>query len=56
MVESIQSAQGIPYDAIKIGTDATSSFKVNGSRLKHYISSEPIEGKVSYDLLDASFT
>ena len=38
------------YGDIKIGTDATTSFKVNGTRLKHYISSEPIEGNVSYNL------
>jgi len=29
-------------------------FKVNESRLKHYLVGEPIEGKVSYDLPDAT--
>jgi len=38
------------YGAIEIGTDTTGSFKVNGSRLKHYIAGEPIVGKVSCDL------
>ena len=37
-----------PYGTIEIGTDTT--FKVNGSRLKHYIAGEPIDGKVSCDL------
>ena len=45
-----------PYGAIEIGTDAKSSFKVSGSRLKHYIFIKPIEGKVSCDLPDASST
>ena len=39
-----------PYGAIEIGTDTTGSFKVNRSKLKHYIAGEPIEGKVSCDL------
>ena len=39
-----------PYVAIEIGTDTIGSFKVNGSKLKHYIAGEPIEGKVSCDL------
>jgi len=34
-----------PYGAIEIGTEATHSFKVNGSRLKPYIASESLEGK-----------
>ena len=40
------------YGVVEVGTDATGSFKVNGSRLKHYIIGEPIEGKVSCDLPD----
>jgi len=42
-----------PYGAIDIGTEATGTFKVNGSRLKHYLVGELIEGKVSYNLPDA---
>ena len=42
------------YGAIDIGTEATSTFKVNGSRLKHYLVGEPIEGKVSYNLPNAA--
>jgi len=41
-----------PYVLIEVGTNATGSFKVNGSGLKHYIASEPFEGKVSCDLPD----
>jgi len=41
-----------PYGAIEIGTDTIRSFKVNGSRLKHYVVGDPIEGKVSYSLPD----
>ena len=45
------------YGAIEIGVEATSlAFKVNGSRLKHYIAGKPIEGKVTYALLDALST
>jgi len=43
-----------PYEAIDIGTEATGTFKVNGSRLKHYFVGEPIDEKVSYNLLDAT--
>ena len=43
-----------PYGAIEIGTDAMETFKVNGSRLKHYNVGEPIDGKVSYDRPDAA--
>jgi len=42
-----------PCGVVDIGTEATGTFKVNGSRLKHYLVGEPIEGKVSYNLLDA---
>jgi len=45
-----------PYGTIEISTDAIGSFKVNGSRLKHYIAGELIEGKVSCDLPDAPST
>ena len=41
-----------PYGVFEVGTAATGPFKVNGSRLKRYIASEPIEDKVSCDLLD----
>ena len=34
-----------PYGAIEIGTEATCSFKVNGSGLKPYIAGESLEGK-----------
>jgi len=34
-----------PYGATEIGTEATGSFKVNGSRLKPYIAGESLEGK-----------
>ena len=40
--------------AIEVGTEATSTFKVSESRLKHYIAGEPIDGKVTHDLPDAS--
>jgi len=43
-----------PYEAIDVGMEAIGTFKANGSRLKHYLVGEPIEGKVSYDLPDAS--
>ena len=39
-----------PYGAIDIDIEATGTFKVNGSRLKHYLVGEPIEEKVSYEL------
>jgi len=42
-----------PYGAINIGTEATGTVKMNGSRLKHYLVGEPIEGKVSYNLPNA---
>jgi len=41
-----------PYGEIDIGTEATSTFKVDGSRLKHYLGGEPIKRKVSYNLSD----
>jgi len=41
-----------PYRVIDVGTETTGTFKVNGSRLKHYLVAEPIEGKESYDLPD----
>ena len=43
-----------PYGAIEIANETTSSFKVNGSRLKHYIAGEPLEGKVTVAPLDIS--
>ena len=43
-----------PYRAIEIGMEATMAFKVNASRLKHYIASELIEGKVISSLPKAS--
>jgi len=39
------------YGAIDIATDAISTFKVNGSWLKHYYVGRPIDGKASYILL-----
>jgi len=39
---------------IEIGTETTSPFKVNGSRLKHYIAGESLEGKVTCVLPDVS--
>jgi len=43
-----------PYVVIYIGTEAMGTFKVNGLRLKHYYAGEQIDGKVSYNLLDAT--
>ena len=43
-----------PYGVIDIGTEATATFKVNGSRLKQYLVGELIKGKVSYDLPDVA--
>jgi len=37
-----------PYGVIEVGFEATSTLKVNASRLKHYLVGEPIAGKVSY--------
>jgi len=45
-----------PHGAIKISIDATGSFKVNGSRLKHYIAGETLEGKVTCALPNVSFS
>jgi len=36
--------------AIEIETEATGTFLVNESQLKHYIMGKPIDGKVSHDL------
>jgi len=44
-----------PYEAIDISMEATSIFKVNGSRLKHYYVGELINGKVSYNLPKCHF-
>ena len=41
-----------PYGAIEVGNETTGSFKVNGSRLKHYIASESLEGKATCALPD----
>ena len=41
-----------PYGVIEIGTEATGSFKVNGSCLKPYIAGESLEGKGICSLLD----
>lgn len=41
-----------PYGAIEIGNETTDSFKVNGSRLKHYVAGESLEGKVTCVLPD----
>jgi len=38
------------YRAIEIWTEVMGSFKLNGSKLKHYIAREPLEGKVSSGL------
>ena len=43
-----------PYGAIEIGNATTGSFKVNGSRLKHYIAGELLEGMGTCALPDAS--
>ena len=43
-----------PYGAIDKGPEATGTFKVNRLRLKHYFVGEPINGKVSYRLPDAT--
>lgn len=43
-----------PYEAIEIGTEANVAFNVNGSRLKQLVAGEPIEGKTTCALLDAS--
>ena len=43
-----------PYRAIEIDTETTDSFKVNGSRLKHYIANESLEGRVTCTLPDVS--
>ena len=37
-----------PYGAIETGAETTGSFKVNGSRLKHYIAGKSLEGEVTY--------
>ena len=42
------------YGVIDIGTEAISTFKVNGSWVKHYYAGEPINEKVSYNLPDAA--
>jgi len=42
-----------PYGAIEVRMEATRTFKVNRSRIKHYITGELIDGKVSHDLPDA---
>jgi len=42
------------YGAIRVGTEATDTFKVNGPRLKHYIVGELIDGKVTHDILDVA--
>jgi len=42
-----------PCGAIEMGTDAMGTFKVNGSRLKHYYVGEPIDENISDDLADA---
>jgi len=43
------------YGVIDIGTEVMSISKVNGSRLKPYYADEPIDEKVSYNLLDCRF-
>ena len=43
-----------PYGAIEIGTETTGSFKVNRSRLKHYLAGESLEGRVTYAHPDVS--
>ena len=54
MVGSLKVLKVYPYGAIEIGNETTGSIKVNGSRLKHYITGEPLEGKVTVALLDIS--
>ena len=44
----------LSYGAIKVRMEDMGTFKVNGSRLKHYIAGEPIDGKVTHDLLDGA--
>ena len=45
-----QVSKVFPYGAIEVWSDATGSFKVNGQRLKHYITDEPIEKGRTYAL------
>jgi len=42
------------YGAIEIATNAIGIFKVTELRLKHYYVSEPMDGKVFYDLPNAA--
>jgi len=42
------------YRVIDISTKSTCIFKVNGSWLKHYYAGEPIDGKVFYNLFNAT--
>jgi hypothetical protein len=44
------------YGAVEIFSENSGAFKVNGQRLKHYLAGDPLEKKISFDLLDAPST
>jgi hypothetical protein len=44
------------YGAVEIFSENLGAFKVNGKRLKYYLAGDPLEKKVSFDLLDAPST
>ncbi|KAJ9180664.1 hypothetical protein P3X46_008878 [Hevea brasiliensis] len=43
-----------PYGDIEIWSEKSGNFKVNGHRLKHYITGDPIKGASCYKLSDPS--
>jgi hypothetical protein len=44
------------YGVVEIFSENSGAFKVNGQRLKYYLAGDPLEKKVSFDLLDAPST
>lgn len=40
-----QVTKVFPYGSVEVTSEAADSFEVNGSRLKHYVTSEPMQGK-----------
>jgi len=46
--------KAFPYAAVVVRMEATGTFKVNGSWLKHYITGELIDGKVTHNLPDVA--
>jgi len=46
--------KAVPYAAVEVRMEATGTFKVNGSWLKHYITGELIDGKVTHNLPDVA--